>query len=58
MRHGWHHERHAESAAGDEPDEAVLTFHEQADGRKVARRPGGKVVLVDMPPPISSSSAT
>jgi uncharacterized LabA/DUF88 family protein len=33
----------------DEPDEAVLTFHEQADGRKVSRLPGGKVVLVDLP---------
>jgi len=30
----------------DEPVEAVLTFHEQADGRKVARLPGGKVVLL------------
>lgn len=30
----------------DEPAEAVLTFREQADGRKVARLPGGKVVLV------------
>jgi hypothetical protein len=26
----------------DEPEEAVLAFHEQADGRKVARLPGGK----------------
>ncbi len=25
-----------------------LTFHEQADGRKVARLPGGKVVLLDI----------
>jgi uncharacterized LabA/DUF88 family protein len=32
----------------DEPDEAVLAFHEQADGRKVARLPGGKVVLLDI----------
>ena len=32
----------------DEPVEAVLTFHEQADGRKVARLPGGKVVLLDL----------
>src|SRR3990172_5472044 len=32
----------------DEPVEAVLTFHEQADGRKVARLPGGKVVLLDV----------
>lgn len=31
---------------GDEPPEAVLTFREQADGRRVARLPGGKVVLV------------
>ena len=30
----------------DEPAEATLTFREQADGRKVARLPGGKVVLV------------
>lgn len=34
--------------ADDEPDEAVLMFHEQADGRKVARLPGGKVVLLDL----------
>ena len=32
----------------DEPDEAVIIFHEQADGRKVGRLPGGKVVLVDL----------
>lgn len=32
----------------DEPAEAVLMFHEQADGRKVARLPGGKVVLLDL----------
>lgn len=31
----------------DEPTEATLTFHEQSDGRKVGRLPGGKVVLVD-----------
>ena len=31
-----------------EPDEVVLTFHEQADGRKVSRLTGGKVVLVDL----------
>lgn len=30
----------------DEPLEATLQFHEQADGRRVARLPGGKVVLV------------
>lgn len=32
----------------EEPDEAVLTVCEQADGRKVSRLPGGKVVLVDI----------
>jgi uncharacterized LabA/DUF88 family protein len=32
--------------AGDEPLEETLLFHEQSDGRKVARLPGGKVVLV------------
>ncbi|HXH07781.1 MAG TPA: hypothetical protein VNI83_14450, partial [Vicinamibacterales bacterium] len=31
-----------------EPLEAVLTFREQADGRKVSRLPGGKVVLVKL----------
>ena len=30
----------------DDPREATLQFHEQADGRKVARLAGGKVVLV------------
>jgi uncharacterized LabA/DUF88 family protein len=30
----------------DEPLEETLLFHEQGDGRKVARLPGGKVVLV------------
>jgi uncharacterized LabA/DUF88 family protein len=35
-------------AAPDEPQDATLVFHEQADGRKVARLPGGKVVLVDL----------
>lgn len=35
-------------AVDDEPAEATLTFHEQADGRKVARLPGGKVVLLDI----------
>jgi uncharacterized LabA/DUF88 family protein len=34
--------------AAQEPLDATLIFHEQADGRKVARLPGGKVVLVDM----------
>ncbi len=33
-------------ARDDEPSEATLAFHEQADGRKVARLYGGKVVLV------------
>jgi uncharacterized LabA/DUF88 family protein len=32
----------------DDPPDATLVFHEQADGRKVARLPGGKVVLVDL----------
>jgi uncharacterized LabA/DUF88 family protein len=32
--------------AADEPLEETLLFHEQGDGRKVARLPGGKVVLV------------
>ncbi len=33
----------------DQPDEQVLlTFREQADGRKVSRLPSGKVVLVDL----------
>lgn len=32
----------------EEPAEATLTFREQADGRKVARLPGGKVVLVTL----------
>lgn len=32
----------------DEIFEAELTFREQADGRKVARLPGGKVVLVNL----------
>lgn len=31
----------------DDPQDATLVFHEQADGRKVSRLPGGKVVLVD-----------
>lgn len=33
----------------DEPHTAILTFREQADGRKVSRLPGGKVVLVNLP---------
>lgn len=33
-------------ASGDEPDTAALIFREQADGRKVARLPSGKVVLI------------
>ena len=32
--------------AADEPLEETLLFHEQGDGRKVARLPGGKVGLV------------
>ncbi|HVL49659.1 MAG TPA: NYN domain-containing protein [Candidatus Thermoplasmatota archaeon] len=32
----------------DDLGEAVLIFHEQSDGRKVSRLPGGKVVLVDL----------
>ena len=35
------------SPAESEPAEATLLFHEQADGRKVSRLAGGKVVLVD-----------
>ncbi|MEW6320111.1 MAG: NYN domain-containing protein [Acidobacteriota bacterium] len=34
-------------SAPDNPPDATLVFHEQADGRKAARLPGGKVVLVD-----------
>ena len=34
--------------AEEEPNEATLVFREQADGRKVARLPGGKVVLVEI----------
>ena len=33
--------------APDDPPDATLVFHEQADGRKAARLHGGKVVLVD-----------
>ena len=36
------------ASAEQDPIEATLVFHEQADGRKVARLPGGKVVLVDL----------
>jgi uncharacterized LabA/DUF88 family protein len=32
----------------NEPLEETLTFREQADGRKVARLPGGKVVLIHL----------
>ena len=41
---------HVESSAETvhDPQDATLIFHEQADGRKVARLPGGKVVLVDL----------
>jgi uncharacterized LabA/DUF88 family protein len=31
-----------------DPPDATLVFHEQADGRRIARLPGGKVVLVDL----------
>lgn len=34
--------------AEQDPLEATLVFHEQADGRKIARLPGGKVLLVDL----------
>jgi uncharacterized LabA/DUF88 family protein len=34
--------------AEQDPIEATLVFHEQADGRKVSRLPGGKVVLVEL----------
>lgn len=34
--------------AEQDPLEATLVLHEQADSRKVARPPGGKVVLVDL----------
>lgn len=37
-----------EPGSEQEPAEAVLRFREQADGRKVARLPGGKVVLVEI----------
>jgi uncharacterized LabA/DUF88 family protein len=41
---------HSVASSSDEQDplEATLVFHEQADGRKVARLPGGKIVLVDL----------
>jgi uncharacterized LabA/DUF88 family protein len=39
----------AESGPGpQDPPDATLVFREQIDGRKVARLPGGKVVLVDL----------
>jgi hypothetical protein len=34
--------------AETDPLDATLIFHEQADGRNVARLPGGKVVLIDL----------
>lgn len=34
--------------ATEEPPDATLIFHEQSDGRKVGRLPGGKVVLIDL----------
>jgi uncharacterized LabA/DUF88 family protein len=33
-------------AGSESPSEATLVFYEQGDGRKVARMPGGKVVLI------------
>ena len=36
------------AANENDPLEATLVFHEQADGRKVARLPGGKVVLLNL----------
>lgn len=36
------------TAIEQDPAEATLVFREQADGRKVARLPGGKVVLIDL----------
>lgn len=41
-------ETSTETGTEQEPAEAVLRFREQADGRKVARLPGGKVVLVEI----------
>lgn len=35
-------------SADADPIDATLVFHEQADGRKVSRLAGGKVVLVDL----------
>ena len=32
----------------NDPVEATLVFHEQADGRKVSRLAGGKVVLLNL----------
>src|SRR5687767_12681134 len=32
----------------EEPEQVELTFREQSDGRKVARLPTGKVVLVEL----------
>lgn len=36
----------APSGGDEDPREATLIFYEQGDGRKVARLPGGKVVLI------------
>src|SRR5918996_1641336 len=36
------------SSAASDPLEAELIFHEQADGRKVSRLPGGKGGLIDL----------
>ena len=33
-------------APDDDPADGTFLFHEQADGRKVARLPGGKVILL------------
>ena len=38
----------APAMPGDEEEVVTLLFHQQADGRKVSRLPGGKVVLVDL----------
>lgn len=37
----------AGSPSSADPLDATLVFHEQSDGRKIGRLPGGKVVLVD-----------
>jgi len=48
--HGMSHPDHEPTfpVNADEPLEATLTFREQTDGRKVARLPGGKVVLIQL----------